>query len=307
MSTIADRLLRPHGCVGLGRFADWLSSARVPLEAWTGRRRLAVGAVIAVAVFAIGACVWDAADLGRTSASQAALTDVEQSLSVARAAVARLSALRLEMAHAMPSTDDRASSSVGSPVGNWRAVSALAAQSGLTLRVLEPAKPYGEGIEAARPVHVVARANFAGLLDFLQGLPSLPVLVVPTDLLVKHDAGDLSISMTLAFFDALPSPLAPSAVADSTLDDDDAGEAWFVDPFASAPAALSNAGSTLHLVGLLREGKRGLALLAEADGATSLETGQSIGREKVTRIDDRGVTLSSGAGVRLLTLAEDAR
>ncbi|HLX03633.1 MAG TPA: hypothetical protein VKS80_16120 [Trinickia sp.] len=303
MSTIADRLFRPHGGVGRGRFADWLSSPHVPLEAWTGTWRLAVGTVIAAAVFALGACAWDAADLGRTSASQAALADVEHRLSVARTAVARLSALRLEMAHAMTSTGDRASSSVG----YWHAVSALAAQSGLTLRALEPAKPYGEGIDAARPVHLVARANFAGLLDFLQGLPSLAALVVPTDLLVKRDSDDLSISMTLAFFGALPSSLAPSAVADSHPADDDAEEAWFADPFAAASAVLSNAGSTLHLVGLLREGKRGLALLAAADGATSLETGQSIGREKVTRIDDRGVTLSSGAGARLLTLVEDAR
>ncbi|QCP51231.1 hypothetical protein FAZ95_19975 [Trinickia violacea] len=303
MSSIADRLFRPHGDVGLGRFASWLSSPHVPLEAWTGARRLTVGAVIAAVVFAIGACAWDAADLGRKSASQAALADVEHRLSDARTAVARLPALRLEMAHATTSTDDRASSSVG----NWHAVSALAARSGLTLRALEPAKPYGEGIEAARPVRVVARANFAGLLDFLQGLPSLPVLVVPEDLLVKHDGDELSISMTLAFFDALPSSLVPSAVADSDPGGDDADEAWFADPFAAAPAVLANAGSMLHLVGLLREGTRGLALVTAADGATSLATGQSIGREKVTRIDDRGVTLSSDVGVRLLTLPEDAR
>jgi Tfp pilus assembly protein PilO len=303
MSTIADRMSRPQGGVGLGRFEDWLSSLRMPLEAWTGARRLALGTLIAVAVFGIGARAWDAADLGRTSASRAELADVEHRLSEARTAVARLSALRSEMAHAMTSLDDRA----GSSIGNWHAVSALAAQSGFTLSTLEPAKPYGEGIEAARPVRLVARANFAGLLDFLQGLPGLPVLVVPADLHVKRDAGDLSISMTLAFFDALPSSLAPPAVAASDPGDDEANEAWFADPFAAAPAALPNAGPALQLVGLLREGNRGLALLAESDGAIALEIGQSIGPEKVTRIDDRGVTLSSGAGTRLLTLAEGKR
>jgi hypothetical protein len=302
MSSIADRMSRPPGGAGLGGFADWLSSLRMPLEAWTGRRRLAAGAVIAAVVFAIGTSAWDAVDLGRASASHAALADVERRLSEARAAVARLSALRLEMAHAMPSSDDRA----GSSIGNWHAVSALAAQSGLTLSTLEPAKSFGEGIESARPVRVVARANFAGLLDFLQGLPNLPVLVVPAELHVKRDADDLSISMTLAFFDALPSSLAPSAVADSDPDPDE-NEVWFSDPFAAASAVRTDAGSTLHLVGLLREGKRALALLTAAEGATALEAGQSIGREKVTRIDDRGVTLSSGTAVRRLTLAEGAR
>ncbi|WP_207004862.1 hypothetical protein [Trinickia mobilis] len=300
MSTTADRMPRPQGGARFGSLADWLSGLRMPLEAWSGARRSAVGTVVAAAVFGIGMYAWDAADLSRTSAGQAALADVEHRLAEARAAIAKLSALRSEMAHAMTSTDDRA----GSSIGNWHAVSTLAAQSGLTLRKLEPAKPHGEGIEAVRPAHAVARANFAGLLDFLHGLPSLPVLVVPADLHVKRDADDLSIGITLAFFDALPSSLAPSVAADPDPDDD---EVRFSDPFAAAPAAHSDAGSTLHLVGLFREGTRGLALLAAADGTTALETGQSIGLEKVTRIDDRGVTLSSGAGVRLLTLAEGTR
>ncbi|TKC90788.1 hypothetical protein FAZ69_05245 [Trinickia terrae] len=303
MSTLAGRLPQSSGGGGHrpGGFADWREWLRMPLAAWGGARRLVAGAVVAAAVFGLGAYAWDAADFGHTSASRAALADVEHRLSDARKAVASLSALRAEVARvATPSADD-----AGSSIGNWHEISALAEQTGLTLRTMEPAKVRGEGIETARPVRITARADFAGLLDFLRALQRLPVLAVPADLEVKRDVDDLSIGMALDVFDALSAPLAPSgAVAESPERD---GDAWFFDPFAVAPAALAGTGPVLQLVGLLCEGRRRLALLAGADGATAVEAGQAIGQERVTRIDDRGVTLSGGAGVRSLTLVEAAR
>jgi hypothetical protein len=300
MSTLADHMPQGQGGARLNRLADWFVSLRQPITTWSGTQRLAGGVAIASAVFGIGMYAWDAADLGRTSASRAALAAAAQRLSDARSAVKALPALRLETAPVRPLHEGP----VGLPIGNWHAISALASRSGLTLSTLEPAKPYGEGLSAARPLHFVARGNFAAALDFLEGLSSLPALAVPADLLVKRDGENLSISMNIAVFDALPSPRSLPAATDLDGDDEDV---WFFDPFATEPDVLAGVESTLRLAGVLREGKRGLALLSVADGPTALEMGQWLGGERVTRIDDQGVTLSSNAGMRRLTLAEEGR
>jgi hypothetical protein len=283
-----------------GSLADWLAHVLVPPEAWGGRRRLTVAAVIAAAVFGLGAQGWRAADLGGVQAGRAALDDAQRRVSDARASVSRLPAMRA--AAALESRGARTHGS--SSADRWHAISDLAAQSGLTLRTLEPAETRGEGIATVRPMRLTAQADFAELLDFLQGLSNLPMLAVPADLLVKRDADALAIGMTLSVFDALPSK-AVQPRDDSGNEDD--SDVWFADPFAAEHSATANDSGSLRLVGMLRQGTRGLALLQTAQGVTAVAAGQLLGEEKITRIDARGVTLANRGGARLLTLAEVVR
>jgi hypothetical protein len=297
MSAVAGRFGQSRAGASL---ADWLAHVRVPPEAWGGRRRLTVAAVIAAAVFGLGVQGWRAADLGGVEAGRAALDDAQRRVSDARASVSRLPAMR-----AAAALESRAERVHGwSSADSWRAISDLAAQSGLNLRTLEPAETRGEGIETVRPMRLTAQAHFAELLDFLQGLSNLPMLAVPADLEVKRDADALAIGMALNVFDALPSKAAQPS-ADSG--DDDDSDMWFADPFAVEHSATANDAGQLRLVGMLRQGKRGLALLETAQGVTAVAAGESVGDEKVTRIDARGVTLANRGGARLLTLAEVVR
>jgi hypothetical protein len=302
MSTTVTRARqRDRGAWPSGLGAGF-QALRLPLEAWGRARRLAVAAAIAAAIFGAGAYGWETADLGRVQFSQAALADTEHRLSAARAAIARLPALRAEIARAASAPDVRG----GSPTGSWHAIAALAGHSGLQLQAMEPAPARGEGFETVRPMRIAARADFAALRAFLHGLPSLPVLAVPTDLRVKREAGDLAFSTTLEVFDALPPahPLASLPAADSP---SERGTPSFFDPFSPGAAADATVRPALHLVGVLSESGRRLALLVAEDGATAVETGQAIGREKVERIDDRRVTLAHGGITRVLAFAEAAR
>ena len=62
-ATAANRITRP---------IHWMNRVRLPLEAWSGRRRLLVGFLIAALVFAIGANAWISADLAGVRLSAAA-------------------------------------------------------------------------------------------------------------------------------------------------------------------------------------------------------------------------------------------
>ncbi len=273
----------------------------MPLVAWSRRRRLLAALLIALAVFGLGANAWVAADLGGAEASRLLLGEAQRRVDKARAAVAQIPALRASAA-ATRSTR---------PAVEWtstddvRAVSQLAARSGMTLLTLEPGTLSGTGIDAVRPLRMTAQADFAQLVVFLRALSSLPILVVPGEVSVKRpkeDAsrrqdGTLSVSATLNVFNAL----RPLNSVEDLLADDAAGDeedVVFYDPF-SAPstrgARLSDA-VALRLVGLLYDLARGLALVETADGETTLEAGQRIRDESVARIDERGITLATRDG-----------
>ena len=79
----------------------------------------------------------------------------------------------------------------------------------VTLRSLEPGAPTGDGIRTARHVRIAARANFAAFFAFLQGLPTLPSLVVPVAMHVGRAEQGLAIEATLQVFDALPAAPHP--------------------------------------------------------------------------------------------------
>ncbi|MBC8724480.1 hypothetical protein F6X37_23695 [Paraburkholderia sp. 31.1] len=296
-----------HGSAG---FSRWVKRARMPLEAWSRRRRWLVAATLAALVFGVGAYGWNAADLAGLEASRAALAVSTQRLAHARHTLAQLPSLR-RAAAAMPAT---ASSAVSwNSADDVRIVSELATQSGVALLAVEPGAASGEGVERMRVLQLTARTDFVHLMAFFHGLAQLPVLIVPVDVTVKQDGKGLAVAATLQVYAALrPVPDTPAASAeaspdaDEAADDDDEGLVFF-DPFAksqiSASGELGDA-SELRLVGLLRDRTRGLALLDTPDGTTMVAAGQRLGVERVTQLDALGITLANGGATRTLTLTE---
>lgn len=283
-----------------------MARARVPIDAWSERRRLLAVLLIAALVFGLGAHGWIVADLGGMEASRTALAASAQRLSDASRSLAQLPSLR-RAAAALPAAPSTARWSSADDV---RIVSELAAQSSVTLLALEPGAASEKGAESGRLLQITAHTDFVHLMAFLHGLSDLPVLVVPVDVNVKQDSASLSVSAALRVFPTLrPVPASASANAfeDASLDSDDDEDIVFFDPF-SKPQMLTGAdlpdGGSLRLVGLMRDLTRGLALFETADGAATVTSGQQLGAERVTAIDARGVTFANGGTTRMLALTE---
>ncbi|MCC8405072.1 pilus assembly protein PilP [Paraburkholderia sp. MMS20-SJTN17] len=283
-------------------FSQWLKRARVPLEAWSARRRRFVAATLAALVFGFGAYGWSAADLAGLAASRGALAASTQRLADARRALAQLPLLR-RAATALPAT---APTSVPwSSADDVRIVSELATQSSVALLAVEPGAASGEGVERMRAIQLTARTDFVHLMAFFQGLAQLPVLIVPIDVTIKQDGKGLAVAATLHVYDALRPAFATDAASAGEADDDE--DLIFFDPFARSQIVVSGeAGDTaqLRLVGLLRDRSRGLALLDTPDGTTTVKAGQQLGVERVTQLDALGITLTNGGATRTLTLTE---
>ena len=288
-------------------FSQWMKRVRLPLAAWSRRRRWVVALLIAAVVFGLGAHGWVVADLGGVEASRAALEAATRHLADARRALAQLPALRREAA-ATPGAQLPASWTSADDV---RIVSELAAQNSVSLLSVEPGAASGSGAESMRPIQLTAHTDFVHLMAFLRGLSDLPVLIVPVDVTVKRDAASLAVRATLHVFSALrpvPSTATADAFADESLDSDDEEDIVFFDPF-SLPQMLASGepqpdASQLRLVGLLHDRTRGLALLDTPDGATTVVSGQQLGTERVTRLDALSITLANGGATRTLALTE---
>jgi Tfp pilus assembly protein PilO len=288
-------------------FSQWMKHVRLPLAAWSRRRRWLVALLIAAVVFGLGAHGWVVADLGGVEASRTALEAATRHLADARRALAQLPALRREAA-ATPGAKLPASWASADDV---RIVSELAAQNGVSLLSVEPGATSGSGADSMRPVQITAHTDFVHLMAFLRGLSDLPVLIVPVDVTVNRDAASLAVRATLHVFSALrpvPSTATADAFADESLDSDDEEDIVFFDPFL-LPQMLASGEpqsdtSQLRLVGLLHDRTRGLALLDTPDGATTVVSGQQLGTERVTRLDALSITLANGGATRTLALAE---
>jgi hypothetical protein len=308
---MSTTFFEPRGAVHVSTvFSRWIKRARVPLEAWSGRRRAFVAGTLAALVFGFGAYGWSAADLSGLQASRAALALGTQALADARLALGQLPSLR-PAAGAAPA--------MGSPTVSWssaddvRIVSELATLSGVALLGVEPGATSGEGVERMRALQLTARTDFVHLMAFFHGLAQLPVLVVPIDVTVKQDGKGLDVAATLQVYDALrPASGADAASTDPSSDADDADEnedeeVVFFNPFAKPQISASGERgdlAQLRLVGLLRDRARGLALLDTPDGATTVAAGQQLGVERVTQLDALGITLANGGATRTLTLTE---
>ncbi|MEM5344490.1 type 4a pilus biogenesis protein PilO [Paraburkholderia azotifigens] len=299
--TIAGRFGRPAARERAGQAL--VERLRVPLEAWSVRRRWLVALCVAVAAFALGANAWLAADMSGVQASREALSVAQRKLSEAGAAVAQLPALR------------KAASVTRMPA-NWtsaddiRVISQLASLHELTLLSIEPGAVAGSGLDTMRPLRVTARADFDHTADFFEALASLPVLVVPDEVTLRRQGESLSVSATLHSFGAIH-PVQDVARR-SLRNDPDAfdpdEEIVFYDPFqpASIASASEDGSSPMRLVGLLADRMRGLALIETGEGGTTLETGQEWGGERVANVDARALTLAKRDGsAHSLTLAEE--
>ena len=299
-TTIAGRIGMPTTRERFGH--TLVERLRVPLEAWSVRRRWAVALCIAVAAFVLGANAWLATDMSGVQASREMLSAAQGKLGEAEAVVTQLPALRRDASVApMPS--------------NWtsaddiRVISQLAARNEVTLLAIEPGVVTGSGLDAMRPLHVTAQADFDHVVDFLEGLAGLPVLVVPEDVTLKRQGEVLSINATLHSFSAVH-PVR-DVTRRTVRDDPDAfdpdEEIVFYDPFqpAAFASAQESALSSMRLVGLLADRLRGLALIEAGDNAETLEPGQRWGDERVAHVDARALTLAKRDGsVYSLTLAE---
>ncbi|SIT36727.1 conserved hypothetical protein [Paraburkholderia ribeironis] len=304
MSTI---FVDAGGATGAQLFlSDCMKRLRVPLHAWSRRRRWLVALLIAALVFGLGAHGWIVADLGGVEASRAALAASAQRLAQARRALAQLPALR----RATSASPTVPSAAPWSSADDVRIVSELAAQNRVALLALEPGAASGEGVESVRPLQLTAHTDFVHLMAFMRGLSDLPVLIVPVDVTLKHDAAALSVSATLRVFRALrpaPSNDAAHAFDDASLGADDDEDIVFFDPFSLPQMQAGDDSpdvSLLRLTGLLRDRTRALALLDTPDGATTAVPGQQLGDERVTRLDALGITLARGGTTRTLTLTE---
>lgn len=288
----------------------WMKHVRLPLHAWSRRRRWVVALLIVALVFGLGAHGWVVADLGGVEASRMALEATSLRLANARRALAQLPVLRRELDGRQGAAPIARSSGPWSIAEDLRLVSELAAQNSVELLAVEPGVAGGAGADSVRSLQLTARTDFVHLMAFLRGLSDLPVLMVPVDVTVKRDAAALAVSATLRVFNALrPAPSAASAeaFAEDSLDSDDEENVVFFDPFSQPQmqaAGDSPDVSQLRLVGLLRDRTRGLALLDTPDGVTAVEPGQQIGVERVTRLDALGITLAKGSATRMLALTE---
>ncbi|MFM0225955.1 hypothetical protein [Paraburkholderia dipogonis] len=290
--------------------SHWIKRVRLPLDAWSRRRRWVVALLIAALVFGLGAHGWVVTDFGGVEASRAALEASSLRLANARRALAQLPALRRDAAAVPVAASATRSSASWSSADVVRIVSELAAQNSVALLAVEPGALSGTGVESMRPLRLTARTDFVHLMAFLRGLSDLPVLIVPVDVTVKRDAAALSMSATLHVFDALrpaPSTASADAFADDSLDSDDDEDIVFFDPFSQP--RMQAAGdlpdlSQLRLVGLLSDRTRGLALLDTPEGVATVESGERIGAERVTKLDASGITLAKGGATRTLAMTE---
>jgi hypothetical protein len=301
LSTIlAQHAGRPDNARGA---FNWISRLRVPLAEWSPRRRLLCAVAIAASVFAVGVNAWNSVDLGGLEASRAALEDTRHRVERANRMLAQLPALRRSAAAPLMSL----TSGGWTSADDLRAVSLLAARSGVALLTLTPGAASGAGRDAMRALHFTAQTDFLHLMVLLRGLPDLPVLVVPEDVTAKRSGSTLVVSATLHVFDALaPVSTSPELYADDDLDADDDEDVMFYDPFSPQVKAggVSEEEALLRLVGVLRDRARELALLETADGAMTVEPGQRLGDDRVTGMDTFSITLTNPVGTRTLTMPE---
>jgi hypothetical protein len=286
--------------------AHLLAQARLPLEAWSRRRRCIAIVLIAALVFGLGGYGWIIADFSGVEASRAALAASTQRLADASRSLAQLPGLR----HAARAWVAASSPASWSSADDVRVVSELAAQNRVTLLGVEPGTASSVA-GGGRLLQITAHTDFVHLMAFLHGLSDLPVLMVPLDVTVKQDAATLSVSATLSVFSELrpvQSTTPADTFDDASLDPDDDEDVVFFDPFshpqmqATDDEAADDA--SLRLVGVLRDLTRALALVDTPDGATTVSSGQQLGAERVTKIDGQGVTLATGGTTRMLTLTE---
>ena len=261
-----------------------------PLDAWSSYRIALTGVVVAAMVFAAGVSLWRSSDLSGTEASRSALHDVQQRLDRARAMAAELPGMR-------------ARSGDGASLARWTVadalheMTALAAQSGLRIGMIEPSAQKGEGLEIERPLKFRAEGSFSEIRRFLDALEGLPRLVVPADVQMKRVANALALEATLRVFEDLPAIARPEPSRP---------DAFAIDPFGVKNGTSVGDGGAMLLVGTLRARRRAMALVETAAGVDGFLSGQMIGDERLGSVRSRSIELSRHDGaVRTIGFADD--
>ncbi len=280
---------------------------RATAQRWSVKRRLMACTALAAVAFALASFACRALDAGRATGATA-IDALERQLREGRARLARMPVLQAaSLAHAVVPSNRSAG-------GEVPALAELAAKTGVTLRLLEPASQASPardgGDRAGRALRIDGRSDFAGLYAFLEGLSALPAWVVPQTLTIKREQGALAFAGTLSVFDVSPArPRAHYARAAPRVGTDGGERQPPADPFGVAQADSASDLAGAHLVGFVQDGERSLALIEGASGtqAAVVGPGQSLGAERVVGIDSRGVTLASRHGVRRISLQDDRR
>jgi len=259
---------------------------------------------VASGSFALVTYAWRAFDAERRATDASALEALELRLQEGRAKIARLPQMR-RSANEQSSAAREPTRSIGA---EWHAVAELASRAGISLRTLAPASaPAGKASRAtktsgaARTWRVDGLADFAGVYAFFMGLSSLPMLVVPEAVDIKHDKGSLALGATLGVYDAPPLAASKSTLAQASRP--------IADPFAGDRPALRSAVSAGRLVGIVRDRQRAVALFEAASGADVVAAvpGQTVGAERLVAIDAMGATLAGNGQTRRVAISRDER
>jgi len=289
------------------------ASLRAPALRWSVGRRLMACVALAAGAFVIVTALWRALQANSPTNSGASIETLERRLLESRAKLAQLPRMRdAAKAQTAAAHAERSAGGERYPVAD---LAALATHAGITVRALEPAS----AADSARPrsgnrpisaLRIVGRTDFDGVYAFLQGLSTLPRLVVPETVSVRRESGALGFAATLSVFDGVPAqrprPLSGKALVRPG--GDERGR-LAADPFGADLPARQAGTSASRLVGLVRDASRSLAVFEGASGARAavVAPGQALGAERVVRIDLGGVLLASRAGQRRIALPEDER
>ncbi|WP_250473221.1 hypothetical protein [Caballeronia sp. GAFFF1] len=271
-----------------------------PLDRWSKRRTAITAVALAFVVCALALQAWRNAGLSQRDASRAALAATQRKLDDAGRVAAELPDLRTRVgASAMQPEHWTAGDAL-------HAVAALAAQNGLRVTEIDPQasksgtpNPAPTPAPSERALTFRAEGAFPEIRRFLEALSGLPRLVVPEAVQIRRQAGALTLDATLRIHDTLPAvPLAQPPRID----------AFIVDPFAKESAAGFSRGAGMLLVGTLVGRHRAMALVQSAKSVEHVEPGQTIGDERLQRVQPRVIELVSGEGaLRALTFAEDGK
>ncbi|WP_116138040.1 hypothetical protein [Trinickia diaoshuihuensis] len=259
--------------------------------------------------FVAATYAWRALDADSRAASAAAIETMQARLHESRATLARLPEARRRAREAAPAAS--ASHAAGA---QWHAVAELASRTGVRLRTLAPAsgasgQRVSKGSGAPRTLRVDGEAGFSQLFAFFTGLSSLPMLVVPEAVDIKHDKGSLALGATFGLFDKPPMPIAPTGEASAADRDAALASASLPanDPFGPGePTAYAGARAG-RLVGVMRGAGRALALWEAPGGSHALaaEPGETVGMDRLVSIDAAGVTLAGSGQPRRVSMSEN--
>lgn len=287
---------------------------RSPPQKWTARRRLMVCTAVASGSFALVTYVWRVLDAAGRATQAAAVEALEQRLRESRAKLARLPQLR----QSAPARLAPLRGPVRSASDDLRAVADLAAHTGVTLHALVPASAATASAARDRKrgtahhvLRVDGQADFAGLYAFLGGLSTLPMLVVPEVLEIKSEKGALMLGATFDIFDRPTAGAVPANEIEPFAVEAAVAQASppLADPFAGGTSGADAGASAGRLVGVVRDGRRALALFEPASGqqAVAAVPGQALGRDRLVAVDADGVTLANAGTTRRVVLAEGER